>query len=378
MDRSVAYLVLSLSLLVPSTLVSAYAEVASLKTNAAFYTPATKIYFTGTVPKEDVGKAVYLAIHDPTGKFINPLQGTMSNADGTFAFTITPDQQFSAKGIYNASAFIAIESAGQATNFIFSPDGSPIVSTSPIGLTAVSRSSTEIDLSWSSPTNNGGSSISGYRIERNDGSGFIVIQNTQTTAYQDTSLTPSKQYSYRVSAINSAGVSNPSSVVYSTTLSAQTQTTNNGQSNPTSGSNNDQSVDKIIQQRIEAAKKLKELLNQQNGRQLHANLYENLGVSDLSATLTGDSSGQYDFNNALYPLIALGGVGIVVAILYSRKRFIPQLVTSNHKKIEIPETMPSSGEPEDDYALMILRNRLAKGEITVQDYKSVKDALDEP
>src|SRR2546428_260902 len=278
MDRSVAYLVLSLSLLVPSTLVSAYAEVASLKTNAAFYTPATKIYFTGTVPKEDVGKAVYLAIHDPTGKFINPLQGTMSNADGTFAFTITPD----------------------------------------------------------------------------------------------------KQFSYRVSAINSAGVSNPSSVVYSTTLSAQTQTTNNGQSNPTSGSNNDQSVDKIIQQRIEAAKKLKELLNQQNGRQLHANLYENLGVSDLSATLTGDSSGQYDFNNALYPLIALGGVGIVVAILYSRKRFIPQLVTSNQKKIEIPETMPSSGEPEDDYALMILRNRLAKGEITVQDYKSVKDALDEP
>ncbi len=377
MNRGIAYLACILSFLVFSILiVPAYAEVTSLKASGTFYTPSTKLYFTGNVAKEDTGKVVYLAIHDPAGKFISPLQGTMSSTDGTFAFTITPDQQFSAKGIYNATAFLATESAGQTASFIFSPDGSPIVSTSPIGLTAVSRSSTEIDLNWSSPTNNGGASISGYRIERNDGSGFVVIQNMQGTSYQDTGLSPSKQYSYRVSAINSAGTSTPSSIVYSTTLSAQPDTTNNGQSN-TQSSGNDQSADQIIQQRIEAAKKLKELLSQQNGRQLHANLYENLGVNDLPSMNIGNSFGQYDFNSALYPLIALGGAGIVVAVLYSRKKFIPQLV-STEKKMEIPQTIPESNEPEDDYAFMVLRNRLAKGEITVQDYKSIRDALEEP
>src|SRR5437867_453252 len=145
MNRRKAYLVFPILLLISSALLPAFAEVTSLKTNAIFYTPGTKIYFTGTVAKDDAGKVVYLAIHDSTGKFISPLQGAMSNADGTFAFTLTPNQQFSIKGVYNATAFIANESAGKITSFIFSPDGSPMVPSPPIGLTAASRSSNEID-----------------------------------------------------------------------------------------------------------------------------------------------------------------------------------------------------------------------------------------
>src|SRR2546428_8132903 len=89
---------------------------------------------------------------------------------------------------------------------------------------------------------------------------------------------------------------------------------------------------------------------------------------------------QYEFKIVLNPLIALGGIGIVVSILFSRKRFMsPQLNTLSTKKpIEAPLTIPSSDEPEEDYALMILRNRLVKGEISIEDFKSIKEVLIEP
>ncbi len=392
MNKRELPLVVCLSLIASSTLIPAYAEVTSLKTNAAFYKGGSKIYFSGTIQNNDPS-GVTLLVFNPNNDF-TLLSSGIADANHTFQIMVDTSisdnqQKFSLKGIYNATAFIANKTSGKTVSFVFSPDGSPIVPSLPIGLTASPRSSTEIDLSWSAPSNNGGSSISGYKIERNDGNGFIVVQNTETTTYQDTGLAPSKQYSYRVSAINSAGASNPSNVVYATTLSAQTQTTQSTtQSNtPTSGTNNDQSIDKIIQQRIEAAKKLKELLDQQNGRYLSAVLYENIGVGDSigkpniensAMTSLFTSSGEYDFKNVLYPLIALGGVGIVVAILYAKKRIpLRSDNLSTIKQIESP-SIPSSDASEDDYALMILRNRLAKSEITVEEYRSIKDALDEP
>jgi len=33
---------------------------------------------------------------------------------------------------------------------------------------------------------------------------------------------------------------------------------------------------------------------------------------------------------------------------------------------------------EEDYSLMILKNRLAKGEITIEEFNRLKDALKEP
>ena len=116
-------------------------------------------------------------------------------------------------------------------------------------------------------------------------------------------------------------------------------------------------------------------------------MQENIGVGDSigkpSVESSGmaslfTSSGEYDFKNVLYPLIALGGVGIVVTILYAKKRNPLRADNlSAIKQIESP-SIPSSDGSEDDYALMILRNRLAKSEITVQEYRSIKDALDEP
>ena len=76
-----------------------------------------------------------------------------------------------------------------------------------------------IDLSWSTPGNNG-STISGYFIERStNGSSYsTLVSNTGTTGttYSDTGLTSSQQYWYRVSAINAAGTGDASTAASAT------------------------------------------------------------------------------------------------------------------------------------------------------------------
>ena len=86
---------------------------------------------------------------------------------------------------------------------------------SPTNLRANVLSSTQIDLSWSAPDNNN-SAITGYKIEvRTDTNPnySIAIENTGNadTTYSHTNLISDTVYAYRVSAINLAGESEPSS-----------------------------------------------------------------------------------------------------------------------------------------------------------------------
>jgi len=100
---------------------------------------------------------------------------------------------------------------------------SPItVPQSPTGLTATAVSSSQINLSWNAPSNNGGSSITGYQISRSTNGGIwtVIISNTGSTVttYSNTGLAPSTTYAYQVSAINSVGTSSPSNTASTTTL----------------------------------------------------------------------------------------------------------------------------------------------------------------
>ncbi|MDE2588133.1 MAG: fibronectin type III domain-containing protein [Patescibacteria group bacterium] len=112
----------------------------------------------------------------------------------------------------------------KTVNFVFLSYGSTTTSLPPVSLTASTISSTEIDLNWSASANTGGSHLYGYKIERDDGIGFNQIQNTVSTSYRDTGLTPNKLYSYRVYVINQDRSSDPSNVASSVTLSAPVKT----------------------------------------------------------------------------------------------------------------------------------------------------------
>ena len=96
----------------------------------------------------------------------------------------------------------------------------------PTSLTATRSGTATINLSWTAPSNNGGTAITGYRIEafsrhesnlglvdRGDtGEWRVLVENTGDTdvSYSHTGLAPNTLLSYRVLAINDDGVSEPS------------------------------------------------------------------------------------------------------------------------------------------------------------------------
>ena len=87
----------------------------------------------------------------------------------------------------------------------------------PTGLTATASGRTQIDLSWTAPTDTGGSAITGYKIEvSTDGSTWtdrVADTGNDGTSYSHTGLEAGDTRHYRVSAINAEGTSAPSDAV---------------------------------------------------------------------------------------------------------------------------------------------------------------------
>ena len=101
----------------------------------------------------------------------------------------------------------------------------PTVPGAPTGLTATASGTSTINLSWDAPSNDGGASISGYRIEVSSNGGTSwsnreANTNTTTTTYSHTGLDAGTTRHYRVSAINSVGTGTASSTANATTDAA--------------------------------------------------------------------------------------------------------------------------------------------------------------
>ena len=91
----------------------------------------------------------------------------------------------------------------------------------PANLTATANGETQIDLSWSAPSNPGGFPIAGYRIEVSEDSpiwnDLVADTGSTDTSYSHTGLTAGSKRYYRVSAINSDGTGPASNVANATT-----------------------------------------------------------------------------------------------------------------------------------------------------------------
>lgn len=150
--------------------------------------------------------------------------------------------------------------------------------------------------------------------------------------------------------------------------------------NDDSSSNSEEkSIQEKIQERIDAAKKQKEL---QASLPI---LEENQTASEVdSSTNSSIVEHAEEINlgsNLLYIIAGVGGAGAAGAAVYVMRN------TNRHRPdyasyFTQPEKTESIQKPtmqnEDDYALMILKNRLAKGEITVDEFNELKRALKEP
>ena len=122
---------------------------------------------------------------------------------------------------YRVSA-INSTGVGQSSNTASATtDASATVPGSPAGLSASADGETEIDLSWREPSSDGGSRVTGYRIEVSDnGSNWSVLEadtGSSRTSYTHRGLTGGSTRHYRVSAINSAGVGQSSNTANATT-----------------------------------------------------------------------------------------------------------------------------------------------------------------
>ena len=92
----------------------------------------------------------------------------------------------------------------------------------PRNLRATAPTSSQINLTWDEPADDNGAAVTGYYIEVSDDAGsswtdLVVNTGSTATTYPHTGLDPATTRHYRVSAINSAGTSNPSNVASATT-----------------------------------------------------------------------------------------------------------------------------------------------------------------
>ena len=106
----------------------------------------------------------------------------------------------------------------------------------PTGLTATANQSTKrVSLSWTAPTNNGGSAITGYVVYRTgQSSGSYTLTGTGTT-YTTPVLSPGS-YTFTVAAVNSIGTGTVSSGATATINAATLRVSISGNSSATPGS----------------------------------------------------------------------------------------------------------------------------------------------
>lgn len=87
----------------------------------------------------------------------------------------------------------------------------PVVPDAPTGTTVLPEvGNTSMNIAWTAPGNDGGSSIKGYKIERNINSAgwttWVADTGSTATSASNTGLSDGNDYAYRVSAINYVGI----------------------------------------------------------------------------------------------------------------------------------------------------------------------------
>ena len=178
-------------------------------------TPSTELTLTWVAPAYNGGDAVSAYLIRRDGSIIVANTG---NTNVTYTDTgRLPGTSYS----YTVAAINGAGAGDQSSSASGTTD--PIVADAPTSLTAAAGStpSSMIDLSWTAPAYTGGAPIVGYRITENRaGAGDVVIVgNTGSiaTTYTRTGLDRVVSYTYKVAAINSAGIGTNSNTATLTT-----------------------------------------------------------------------------------------------------------------------------------------------------------------
>jgi predicted phage tail protein len=168
-----------------------------------------QVSLSWTAPTSNGGSAI-------TG--YNIYRGTTAGGESaTPIATGVTSTSFVDTGVTNGQTYYyvirAVNSAGasSASNEANATPSSP--PSSPSALTAVPGDS-QVSLSWTAPTSNGGSAITGYNIYRGTTAGgesaTPIATGVTSTSFVDTGVTNGQTYYYVIRAVNSAGASSAS------------------------------------------------------------------------------------------------------------------------------------------------------------------------
>ena len=186
----------------------------------------TTIDLTWTAPADDGGSVItgYKIEVSPNGS--TGWTDRVANTGTTTTYSHTGLSAGTTRH-YRVSAINA-NGTGAASNVddATTDDAATTVPGAPTSLTATASGTTTIDLTWTAPADDGGSAITGYKIEvsPNGTSSWTnrVADTGTTTTYSHTGLSAGTTRYYRVSVINSVGTGAASNVDNATTDDAAT------------------------------------------------------------------------------------------------------------------------------------------------------------
>jgi hypothetical protein len=166
---------------------------------------SSEINLSWTAPENNGGSPItgYM-IYRGDDEVVDCCTGTTYSDDN-----LDPETEYA----YTVMAINAI-GASEESNGASATTDAVSVPDAPTSLTATALSSSEINLSWTAPENNGGSPITGYMIYRD---GDEVVDCCTGTTYSDDNLDPETEYAYTVMAINAIGASEESNGASATT-----------------------------------------------------------------------------------------------------------------------------------------------------------------
>ncbi len=174
--------------------------------------------FKQTISGYNIKREVTAGVYDDVGSTNSQtLTFIVSNlqTDKTYTYAVTANIGFGQTGESNtASATPRTDSTDTTEEPLVSTSVEMGIPSPPIKLTASTKTSTSIGITWSAPADDGNSPITGYKIEskKDNGSFTTLVEDTQSSlrTYTHTGLVKDSKYTYRVSAINSVGTSEPS------------------------------------------------------------------------------------------------------------------------------------------------------------------------
>ena len=113
---------------------------------------------------------------------------------------------------FTAESGIVHKKTGRIVGLVESGGATPPSVPSALYNLILTAGNAQISLSWSVPSDDGGSSITSYKIYRGTASNSeAYLTSSPSTSYADMGLTNAQTYYYQISAVNSVGESNKSS-----------------------------------------------------------------------------------------------------------------------------------------------------------------------